>query len=452
MIPEVVQEEPELPPTPEHPDPVVSTPPSGIHNTPSKRPRRSKSLADKIRSSPSKPPPTKQQKPRIVRRASPEPVRDAPPTYTAPEPSKRKRNVRGLESPRPDSAKEKERDALRLLVSQLEEDLQTVSTENKRIEEGRGIDPYRKDNLLSIVRSHVMPQKPPKPDQTTAFLGAALNPVSFLPFGKTSSTLPSLFLDPDSKVKGEDAQTPTSHHPVKMNATDELPYLEAFTPLSFTSQILLLEEGSSNTTLQKHVITAKSNPPGFFTTRLEMTVNTKTLAITDLTVPRIEPAAVTELVPFIDNILGQGSSNSALMKNVSIVTWALGEWYRVAMQRAQFWSDLNDELGSEEAMSSAVSSMRARKPTRRRRRQQAADSDGEEGSDDRASRASKRQRPKAEVLARLGQMSANLEVPILSSSDGVKSDLWVEWRIEFDWTGEARSKIGVQVGVPTKCE
>ena len=58
VLPEVAAPEPELPPTPEHPDPVVSTPPSGIHNTPSRRPKRSRTLAERIKSSsPLKQPP-----------------------------------------------------------------------------------------------------------------------------------------------------------------------------------------------------------------------------------------------------------------------------------------------------------------------------------------------------------------------------------------------------------
>jgi hypothetical protein len=32
------------------------------------------------------------------------------------------------------------------------------------------------------------------------------------------------------------------------------------------------------------------------------------------------------------------------------------------------------------------------------------------------------------------------------------SMLRVQWRVGFDWTGEARSEIGVLVGVPGKCE
>ena len=375
-----------------------------------------------------------------------------PSTLAMAKSSTRKKDIRGLEKSGPDPEKELRRNRLRSQIAQLEEDLQILSSENKRMENITTVTfPIYQDDLLRIVGEHVMPRKPQKPNQTTAFLDAALNPIPFLPFGKASSSLPSLFHQ-DSKAQDEDVSTLISHHPIQMDIKNELSYLEVFTPLSFTSKIhLIQEESSAGAALQRHVITAKSNPPGFFTTRLEMTVNTKTLAITDMSVPRVEPAAVTELIPFIDNILGQGNSNSALMKNVSIITWAMGEWYRVAMQRAQFWIDLKDGLGSKDAITHSVHSMRTRKPTRRRRRHQNTE-DSEHEDEDSAPSARKRQRTKTEVLSQLGQLSTNLVIPILGSSEGAMSDLRVEWRIEFDWTGEARSKIGVQVGVPAKCK
>jgi hypothetical protein len=47
----------------------------------------------------------------------------------------------------------------------------------------------------------------------------------------------------------------------------------------------------------------------------------------------------------------------------------------------------------------------------------------------------------------------DLEVPCLADeAAGVKSDLRVSWGVEFDWTGEARSNLGVGIGVSGKCE
>lgn len=47
----------------------------------------------------------------------------------------------------------------------------------------------------------------------------------------------------------------------------------------------------------------------------------------------------------------------------------------------------------------------------------------------------------------------DLGIPCLAEEGtGTASELRVSWGIEFDWTGEARSKLGVEVGVPGKCE
>lgn len=128
-------EEPELPPTPQHPDPVVSTPPSGIHNTPSKRPRRSKALAEQIErgSSPSKMPSEPPQKPpqkpsqsqlrRVARRGSPVRVESAISPQPQPQPQPKERKIsseffieihasRRVIRPSADEEKRKERDAL----------------------------------------------------------------------------------------------------------------------------------------------------------------------------------------------------------------------------------------------------------------------------------------------------------------------------------------------------
>jgi hypothetical protein len=59
----------------------------------------------------------------------------------------------------------------------------------------------------------------------------------------------------------------------------------------------------------------------------------------------------------------------------------------------------------------------------------------------------------ADLLPFMGRTRLDLEVPVLNGGgQGEVSTLRVQWRILFDWTGEARSEIGVLVGVPGKCE
>ncbi|CAP66514.1 uncharacterized protein PODANS_4_3220 [Podospora anserina S mat+] len=58
-----------------------------------------------------------------------------------------------------------------------------------------------------------------------------------------------------------------------------------------------------------------------------------------------------------------------------------------------------------------------------------------------------------ELLPYMGKTCLDLEVPVLNGKgegEGEVSGLRVMWKIEFDWTGEARSDIGVLVGMPGK--
>ncbi|KAK4133703.1 hypothetical protein BT67DRAFT_404153, partial [Trichocladium antarcticum] len=134
VLPEVVVPEPELPPTPERPDPVVSTPPSGIHNTPSRRPRRSRALAGKIKSSsPLKQPPIRPSE--LPRKGAPPsfnlPAKKAEIVPSAPEPTTAE--LRGLKPVDPDAEKKKLRDSLLAEIGALERDLELASSENERI-------------------------------------------------------------------------------------------------------------------------------------------------------------------------------------------------------------------------------------------------------------------------------------------------------------------------------
>lgn len=442
--------EPELPPTPEQPDPVVSTPPSGIHNTPSKRPRRSKALAERLKSSsPLKNPPVQ----------SSMPPEDAPPLFKLPpKPSKPPRlrepsssqgpttaELRGLQPADPDAEKKKLRDSLLAEIAELEHDLAVASKENERIYEAHlsQISPTRPVNgseILNMLRRHTLPPSDDEEAETTStsWLHSALNPIAFLPFSKPLSA----FRPPSPK-----ASPPVSHHPTPMAAEDALPYLQVFTPLTFTSAITPVTDPSNpSILLQKHSITATSTAPrGLFAARLEMTVNTRTMAVVELAVPKLDPAAAGELMPFVDRVVSKASeSSSGVTNNVGVLAWAMGEWLRVATQRARVWCVLEREVQGKEALEGLVGRMRRR---RKRRRRGGGDED-EEGSEDEEGLEDGGKYGTAELLPFMGRTSMDFDVPFLGGEES--STLRVQWRVGFDWTGEGRSEIGVLVGVPGK--
>ncbi|KAK0615626.1 hypothetical protein B0T17DRAFT_497044 [Bombardia bombarda] len=465
-LPDLVEPEPELPPTPEHPDPVVSTPPSGIHNTPSKRPRRSRALAERLKSSsPLKQPPLR-------------PPTKTPAIYggkrTSKPPAARElttSELRGLQPKDPDATKKKLRDSLLVEVAELERDLELATQENERIRLARlskrePSPPANKDDIFNLLRRHVLPPEKHTPQQeqdpSTSWIHSMLNPIAFLPFSKQSPTL----LPPPSPTSNEDDQKPpTSHHPLPMTAAEALPYLQVFTPLSFTSHISPLPQPSpSSPLLQRHTISAASTSPrGLFSARIEMTVNTTTMAVSELAVPRLDPAAVVELTPFIQSIVtSQNPTNSALTNNVSVLAWAMGEWLRVATQRAKVWCALERELhGGREALEESVAGTRRRAARRKKRKRRrggggggggGGDDDEEDGD---GGQEEKERYAAGDLLPFMGSTSMDFEIPVLSGSGGgggetEGSTLRVQWRIDFDWTGEARSIIAVLVGVPGK--
>ncbi|KAI1452993.1 hypothetical protein F4805DRAFT_397780 [Annulohypoxylon moriforme] len=469
---EAPQEQPgeqELPPTPTQKgisDPAsVNTSPMGIHNTPTKRPRRSRALAERIRSSPLKQPPLFPKGP------TKESMREESPSRAAvklralreqPQRNKKRKShsARNVEEPDPLAEKKTLRDSLFAEIAHLKSDLELATRENSRLHQlqqkrrdsSAAEAPEDKDGLLDLLRRHVLPpEKEVAPDPTQDWLEAALNPISFLPFSKANSSLPTLFsLQPESAEKGETDKPPPSHHPIPMTADEELPYLQVFTPLTFTSTVSIIpRDDSTNLTplSQKHVISVSSTPPGLFAAKVEMTVNTKSLSISELSVPRIEPCAVSELGPFVEKVV-QGAGTSALTRNVSIITWAMSEWLRVATRRARFWCAVERDLGNSEGLVKCAAEMR--KDTRKRGPGRPAVADGSDDDEDELEIGSKKAHfTKADLLPQLGRTNLDLELSDLHDAEEVPS-IRIQWRIEFDWTGEAQSKMELLLGVPAK--
>lgn len=489
VLPTVTREEPELPPTPEHPDPVVSTPPSGIHNTPSKR-RRDQSEKQAVQHSspskhplsqeimPDKPPQKESQRPKGRRRGVESPSRLVaelpPPEQTgAPQDKPRSEFAPGTHPRRsvrlrgPHWGKKQERDALRKEVAQLEADLELAKGENSNA--AAGLPPAAEMEAVSdLLRRHLLPaEMEPDPIANAEWLEAVMNPIAMLGFnGLTSLPLPPAIPQKDSN--GEAEQPPISHHPIPMTASEELPYLQVFSPLTFTSTISTLPpsaEQPDQPTLQKHTITVRSaTPPGLFAARIEMTVNTRSLAVSSLSVPRLDPAASTELRPFVDSLTSNKAPyHPALTCNVSLVCWAMGGWFRVALKRAKFWHALDRQLGPDSGKTGLVElvlAMRARKKRRYKQRgkeRERVGGDADSGVGDSFESASSLGGldsmlfSKGEVLPHMGRTSMDFRVTCLAA-EGEVSELRVNWSMEFDWAGEARNKLAVEVGVPAKCK
>jgi len=428
-------EEPELPPTPTQRgilDPVVTTPPTGIHDTPSKRARRSKALSKKLKSSPLKPkdPPP----PEPAKLAELDPVKKA-----QKEPIKRRKSARFSLPEDPHASKKQVRDDMLKELQQLQADIALANRENERLRlhykssRSQPTNPSNADELLALlVRSTASePSSAPKPKPKSIFNSIG----SFLPFSSSrkARSLPPAIEKPIP-----------SHLPISVD--DPLPYLQAFSPLTYTSNITLLppELPPSGTTqevvepvLQQHLINA-SHLSGLFHARLSMTVDSSLLSIKSLDIQRLDPCAEKELGTFMRQ---RASEEAVLNRDIGVVCWAMGRWVEVSILRARFWCAIDHEFGTAEARTKSLQ----RKKKRKLPKAVLEDDDTIplEGYDE-DEETRKQKWTRKQLLPHMGRTSLEL------ATDEV--ELRFEWRITFDWTGEVDSAISAIVRLPSHCE
>ena len=429
-------EELELPPTPTQLgilDPVVTTPPTGIHDTPSKRARKKSQTVKSSPLKPRDPPPPVQSK-----TAKPESQSKSkkPPNV------QRRRSSRFLVPEDPHASKKKTRDDLLKELQQLQEDVALGNQENERLRlqyESRKLrptTPSNSDELLDMLLRATAPEPAAEPKPKLASIFKSMD--AFLPF--------------TSRRKRQAASLPTldkpipSHLPIALD--DPLPYLQVFSPLIYTSNITLLPpepispdksvQEADQPILQRHLIKT-SHPPGLFSARLSMTVDSSLLSITSLDIEALPSNAEKELGTFIRE---RSNPEAILNRDIGVICWAMGRWVEVSVSRARFWCTVEQEFGTAEARSNSLQ----RKVQKRKRRRllvidedDGTDHDGHYDEDIRKQKCSMRQ-----LLPHMGRTAMEL------SNDEVQ--LRFEWNIEFDWTGEAESSISVSAMLPKSCE
>jgi hypothetical protein len=443
-------EEPELPPTPTQrgiPDPIVTTPPTGIHDTPSKGARKSKALGNKLKSSPLKPrdppPPEPAKEKEAPKEQEPPKERDPETEVEAslkPEKPKRRKSARFLVPEDPHASKKNARDELLKELQQLQADVALANQENERLrlhqESGkrRPTAAPNPDELVALLRrSTEQPSKPtPKPTNIFKSIG------SFLPFSSRRRTQP---------VSSSGLEKPLpSHLPIALD--DPLPYLQAFSPLHYTSTIVLLPseqtspesspEALEQPIFHKHLIHA-SHPTGLFAARLTMIVNSSTLSITDIEIPKLDASAEKELGSFVrEHAVGNGT----LGKDINVICWAMGRWVEVAIKRAAFWCAVETDFSTPEARDKAL--QKGARSRKRKRQGSTVAGDEEPEAEEEEEELKKQKWTRRQLLPHIGRTS----MEIVSE----EVELRFEWRIGFDWTGEAESSISAGARVPKSCK
>ncbi|KAM3549712.1 hypothetical protein ARSEF4850_008708 [Beauveria asiatica] len=424
-----LQPEPELPPA--RPDPVTSSPSRGIHGSPSRWLRRAKQKSSPLKQPPMRPeeeePPQPVPTPQALQRRPNPPAADGaderPRDTARPDPA---RNV-SLQDP----DKVKERNALREELAQLQRDLEMATQENARLlstqNTGRYAAPGNKDKILDLLRRSLIPADPlALQPQSQQLMLAALNPIGLLPFSRPVATLV-----PDK----DDSKDIASHHPIEMSAEEELGYLKVFSPFDVTSSIAALPATREHPFRQRRLLTLRDRER-LFQARVELIVNPVTLAILELRVLSLEPAAAAELQPFVDTIC-EGPCNRSMQRNVGVLFWAMAEWRRAAVERAETWARLDAEVLAKGGPAQAAAAMRRQ-----------AEQSGEKVAPSSSSRERIVLRG-ADLRYLMGKQAYDMPIEA-GESQRDHAHVRLEWKIGFDWTGEAESKLAILEGVPGK--
>jgi hypothetical protein len=451
--------EPDLPPTPTQrgiPDPVVTTPPTGIHDTPSRRGKR------KAKGSPLKP------RPQATKGKEPE--RPAEATEPEPEPAnKRQRTAetanRHLVPADPHAEKKRLRDQLLKEIDELQADVELAEEENERLRQHYTStkafeEPTLPDEILDLLIRTTAELRPEAPPPKPTSLLSSIR--SFLPFAPRPRR-------PPIPLPKQEPDLPT-HLPIKLE--DPLPYLKLFTPLEYNSTITLLPptppgsgtDDAPGPLLQNHDIQI-SAPFSLLSASLNLVVDTSRFSVASLSLASLTPAAEAELGTWIR---ARAGSEGVLGKDVSAVCWAMGRWYEVAMRRARFWLECERRFGSGEGRRREV--LRLKEVGRRRKAGPRAGSrrilrvegggaegDGEDGAEGEAvdggeihddeegeDGVGKEKWTRKQIRQQMGRS-------VMILDDG-KVELKIGWEIRFDWTGEAESYITGRARVPRGCE
>jgi hypothetical protein len=148
----------------------------------------------------------------------------------------------------------------------------------------------------------------------------------------------------------------------------------------------------------------------------------------------------------------RASEEGVLGRDVSVICWAMGRWMEASGLRARFWCLVEEEFGSEEKRKRSAERWKESTRRKRKRRSGTVVEDGEEaaplgerdetGNVGEGSKSGKWTR--RQLFPHMGRTAMDIV------GEGV--DLRLEWRVGFDWTGEAESHISASARMPKSCE
>ncbi|KAI9700972.1 MAG: hypothetical protein M1820_006617 [Bogoriella megaspora] len=432
ILPPPVEDEADLPATPQGLEELeYDPPPRGIlFSSPSKRGRRTKTLQEKLKSSPLKPVQLDQSLPAQDDSVVASPSRQ--PENVAPESQDLVPSIPALESPPPATRPNQPSQGLRRKLQErekLQEEYNDLFKEIEKFESTiKALDADEDVPIQDLMCATIPPpritstNRPPSDlidepspvdtDPSTAPLPLSQALLSFTTF---SSLLPT----PRPPSTSETPTSPIpSHHPIKLS--DPLPHLQVFTPFTYTSTIStpLSPQSTTNNNNQSQPSLTQTHhinvygPSSLFYAEIDMDIDTAEQRISRFSVDALSAWAEPELGEWIRSA---GKKGGPTENDVGSVGWAMGRYWEMAVKRARCWGKC------ERAWPGLVVGGRE---------------DGGEAGD-----------------AREDGVGGEVDVDVLKRYLGrrrlvLKSEeveMEVGWGIGFDWTGEAESEVDVWV-------
>jgi hypothetical protein len=223
---------------------------------------------------------------------------------------------------------------------------------------------------------------------------------SFLPF--------PTFAIPRPQAKGSARPVP-SHRPIEL--TDPLPYLEMFTSLKFSTQLGLPRgkiSPSSKRVHHKHTIDVVG-PQKLLTAQLSVIIDALANEVIDMHILRLPTWAERELGTFL--------RQRAEEKDLGNACWAIDSYWNIAQKRAQFWQRCETTFTHLFGQT----------------KDNAENVHPQAKSDAKMSRR--------DLHRHLGRDSLILQDKHVL--------LKLNWRINFDWIGEAESEVTAEPAFPS---
>ncbi|KAF2818975.1 hypothetical protein CC86DRAFT_336146 [Ophiobolus disseminans] len=386
--PNPTDEEPELPATPSQRGLEDEDEPRRgvLYSSPSKRPPRAKG-------------PVKQSS---LRPKAP-PVQEASPTQhieDGPEEADARTNPGKRQPPDPELEKRKQEKArLEREVAEVEAQVSRCLEEITKEQQRSAVDVLRtseRSDLQGFIAK--VSGADSKADAVTPVSTLLC---SFLPFSTLAIPLP--------RRKNEEKPI-ASHRPVEL--ADPLPYLEMFTSMKYSTHVSLPRGKivpSSRRVQQKHTIDIVG-PQKLLTAQISLIIDVLVNQVIDMHILRLSPWAERELGTYL--------RKRAEEKDLSNACWAIESYFTIAQKRAQYWHRCETTYAHLLAGHTRDDTENARPPA-----------------------LAKSKMSRKDINRHLGRDSL-----ILQDSHVL---LKLNWRIGFDWTGEAESQVTVDTAFPS---